>query len=111
MKINQKPLLIMTILLASLAISAALRTDRQARPMETTTMGPVPYAYLLRCEAEQSQTMELFCMGHSAWEKIADFPITLDDLPEIDRQWLQTGIALRDAEELQRTLEDYLPAW
>ena len=120
MKINQKMLLIMTILLASLAVSAALRTGRQASPPaeETTTAAPAPYAYLLRCESRraESQNLELFCVSqgegtNDVLEKIADFHVTLDDLPEIDRQWLQTGIALRNAEELQRTLEDYLPAW
>ena len=117
MKSNQKTFLILAILLVFLAVSGILRTGTPQSVQEETAYEaePAPYAYLLRCDARpaEPQNLELFCVNQEgiALEKIADFPLTLDDLPEVDRQWLQTGIALRNAEELQRTLEDYLPVW
>jgi len=112
MKRSQIFALITAVFLASAAVSAALR-PQQAQPSQTEAAQSesAPYAYLLRCETRraQEQTLVLFCLSQGAWEKVADFPVTLDDLPETDRLWLQTGIALRDAGELQRTLEDYLP--
>ena len=65
-----------------------------------------PFQFLLKAK---KQSLELFHVQNGGWRKLAEFPITLSDLPESDRQLLRTGLALRDAGELQRSLEDYLP--
>ena len=123
---KSKTLLPAAVLFASLALSCALGARRQAPPSAVeTTMEAAPFAYLLRCEPQcsesqysesqysEEQNLALFCLSQgentNVWEKIADFPVMLEDLPETDRQWLRAGIALRNAQELQRALEDYLP--
>jgi len=65
-----------------------------------------PYQFLLKT---QKQSLALFHVRDGAWQKLAEFPITLGDLPETDRRLLQAGLVLRDSQELQRSLEDYLP--
>jgi len=77
-------------------------TEQQA-----ATAGPTEtYQFLLKTK---NKNLELFHVQDGGWKKLADFPITLGDLPAADRQLLQTGLVLRDAGELQRSLEDYLP--
>ena len=86
--------------------------DRNQAPQpsvpEATSVAPEnePYQFLLKT---RNKSLELFHVQDGGWKKLADFPIALSDLPEGDRQLLQTGLALRDAGELQRSLEDYLP--
>ena len=66
-----------------------------------------PFQFLL--QSSQGK-LEVSLLAQGAWEPIAQYDVTLEDLPAVDRQYLQTGIALRDSEELQRALEDYLPS-
>ena len=100
--------MLVPVLMSFVAVSAAVGISVNT-PLPTEAeppAQPAPFEYLLR---EESRNLELYCLSFGAWEKVADFSLPLDDLPETDRQWLQAGIALRDAEELQRALEDYLP--
>ena len=101
---------VVTVLLSFVAVSSVIRESNGMPVREETTQAAEttesPYEYLVRAGA---QNLELFCMSSGVWEKVTDFPVALADLPEIDREYLAAGIALRDAEELQRALEDYLP--
>lgn len=82
--------------------------DTPQSPAETQTQTePAPYQYLLRSDEQQ---LELFLLEAGQWEKIADFDLAIDDIPEADRRYLQAGLVIRDSEELQRALEDYLPS-
>jgi len=93
-------------LLAAVALRDVPLRSTTEPPAETTIPDAPPYQYLLR---EERQCLGLYLAEQGQWEKIADIDVTLEDLPETDREILGTGIVLRDAEELQRTLEDYLP--
>ena len=96
--------------LSALALGGYLR--RQAPqpvrepPTTVAAESESPYQFLLK---SQKQGLELFHLRDGDWQKLAEFPLTLGDLPETDRRMLRTGLALRDAAELQRSLEDYLP--
>ena len=104
------PAIALAVVLAALALAAALRHDAPQPAREPTTAvaqeADSPYQFLLKT---QRQTLELFHMKPEGWQKLAEFPITLGDLPEADQELLQTGLVLRDSQELQRSLEDYLP--
>ncbi|MCL2106814.1 MAG: hypothetical protein FWH26_07160 [Oscillospiraceae bacterium] len=65
-----------------------------------------PYQYLLREEGGDS--LVIYLMENGAPEKLASLPAALDDLPLADRRDLARGIALRDSDQLQRALEDYI---
>lgn len=88
----------------------ALRRPSSPQPVPeaaTQAVEPAqPYQFLLKIQRE---SLELFHIKDGRWQKLADFPVTVDDLPEADKQLLKTGIVLKDAQELQRSLEDYLP--
>ena len=96
--------------LAALALGGYLRRQAPQPVREPLTSvaqrNESPYQFLLK---SQKQALELFHLRDGDWQKLAEFPLTLGDLPEADRQLLRTGLALRDAGELQRSLEDYLP--
>ena len=101
----------LAVALAALALGWYFQRQAPQPPARdiTTTAVPEqadPYQFLLKT---RRQNLELFHLRDGGWQKLAEFPITLGDLPETDRQLLQTGLALRDAGELQRSLEDYLP--
>jgi len=104
----------LAIVMAVLALGSYVRGSGRTqapRPVrESATSIAVreatPYQFLLKTK---NKNLELFHMRDGGWQKLADFPITLNDLPESDRQLLQAGLVLRDAGELQRSLEDYLP--
>ena len=111
------PAVSLAVALAALALGWHLRRQSPQPPAREITTSPqqtsgfageeaAPYQFLLKT---RRQSLELFCLREEGWQKLAEFPITLGDLPEADRQLLQTGLALRDAGELQRSLEDYLP--
>jgi len=95
---------------AALALGWYFRRQAPQPVRETTTAtiqeSSEPYQFLLKT---QKQALVLFHLRDGGWQKLAEFPLALDDLPATDRQLLQTGLALRDAGELQRSLEDYLP--
>jgi len=95
--------------LAALALSWYFQRQAPAPARESTSIAvenSEPYQFLLKSEV---QSLELFHLREGDWQKLAEFPIRLSDLPEPDRQLLQTGLVLRDSQELQRSLEDYLP--
>jgi len=99
------------VVVAALALSWYFQRQGQApQPARESTSSVsdenAPYQFLLKT---QKQSLELFHVRDGAWQKLAEFPITLGDLPETDRQLLQVGLVLRDSQELQRSLEDYLP--
>ena len=100
------------MVVAALALSWYFQRQGQApQPARENTSiaaeeNDAPYQFLLKT---QKQSLELFHVRDGVWQKLAEFPITLGDLPETDRQLLQAGLVLRDSQELQRSLEDYLP--
>jgi len=101
----------LAVIMALLAAGWHIRDRNQAPqpPMpETVSVAPAnePYQFLLKTK---NKNLELFHVQDGSWKKLADFPITLGDLPAADQQLLQAGLVLRDAGELQRSLEDYLP--
>ncbi|MCL2494292.1 MAG: hypothetical protein FWE98_01375 [Oscillospiraceae bacterium] len=110
----------LAVVLAALALSLYFQRQAPQPAQEIAfTTQEMGYRFLLKTKnphpnesADSSGTpksLELFHVQEGSWQKLAEFPITLADLPEADRQLLQTGIILRDAGELQRSLEDYLP--
>ena len=76
------------------------------KPIPATQEAAPPYQFLLQTRGE---SLALFHLRSQGWQKLTEFPLTLGDLPEADQQLLQTGLVLRDVNELQRSLEDYLP--
>jgi len=97
----------LAISLAALAVGRALQAPQPADKSTTAAAEQAdPYQFLLKT---RRQSLELFHLRDGGWQKLAEFPITLGDLPETDRQLLQTGLVLHDSAELQRSLEDYLP--
>ena len=99
----------LAIALAALALGGTLRRRAPQPPQAPVTSAAreeSPYQFLLKT---RRQSLELFHLRDGGWQKLAEFPITLGDLPETDRQLLQTGLVLHDSAELQRSLEDYLP--
>ena len=95
--------------LAALALAWTFRHRAPRPPQESTSIAAeenASYQFLLKTK---KQSLELFHLRNGGWQKLAEFPIALGDLPEADRQLLRTGLVLRDARELQRSLEDYLP--
>jgi len=100
----------LAVALAALAVGWTFQRQKPQPPAGesiTTTPSPSgPYQFLLKT---RRQSLELFHLRDGGWQKLAEFPITLGDLPETDRQLLQAGLVLRDSRELQRSLEDYLP--
>ena len=96
----------------TVAVAASDRQGRAPQPIEHQTQSQgaeVPYQYLLQTKQEQLEVFS-FRAGKGGWEKIAHYRVTLADMPEIDREYLAAGLVLRNAEELQRALEDYLPS-
>ncbi len=87
--------------------NARRQAPQPAHTEVTTTQQQEPYQFLLKT---QQETLALFCLAQGEWEKIAEYHIVLDDLPAADQVLLKKGLALQDAEELQRSLEDYLPS-
>ena len=99
----------MAVIMVILAAGWYARDRNQAPQPPTTsavTQENEPYQFLLKTK---NKNLELFHVQDGSWKKLADFPITLADLPAADQQLLQAGLVLRDAGELQRSLEDYLP--
>jgi len=101
----------LAIVLAALAFGWFFRRQAPQPPVSESATAAAqgdnaPYQFLLKT---RRQSLELFHLLDGGWQKLAEFPITLGDLPAADQQLLQTGLALRDAGELQRSLEDYLP--
>lgn len=99
-------------ILLGLALGVLARAPaRQAMPDRTTAGTQAPYQYLLRAGEEQ---LDVFLLrddaGAPRWEHVAGFDVDFGEMTERDRQYLQRGLALRDAAELQRALEDYLPS-
>jgi len=94
--------------LAALTLSWYFQRQAPQPPAQeiTSVAEENSYQFLLKT---QKQSLELFHLRGGVWQKLAEFPIALGDLPETDRQLLQTGLVLRDSQELQRSLEDYLP--
>jgi len=102
----------LALVMAVLALGRYFR-DRTQAPQPVRESSAIsaaqegePFQFLLKTK---KQSLELFHVQDGGWRKLAEFPIALNDLPESDRRLLRTGLALRDAEELQRSLEDYLP--
>ena len=100
----------------SLAVIAPDLRNRAPQPTEHQTEPrtnahaqgtEVPYQFLLQTKQEQ---LEVFTLKAESWQKIADYRVTLADMPEVDREYLAVGLVLRNTEELQRALEDYLPS-
>jgi len=101
----------LAVIMVVLALGWTVRGRKAQAPQQETTSAAMteqaaPYQFLLKTK---NKNLELFHVQDGGWKKLAEFPITLGDLPESDRKLLQTGLALRDAGELQRSLEDYLP--
>jgi len=99
----------LAVVLAALALSWYFQRQAPQPTQESTSIAAeenASYQFLLKT---QKQSLELFHLRGGAWQKLAEFPIALGDLPEADRQLLQAGLVLRDSQELQRSLEDYLP--
>ena len=99
----------LAVVVAALALTWYFQRQAPQPAQESTTIAAednTSYQFLLKT---QKQSLELFHLREGNWKKLAEFPITLGDLPESDRQLLQTGLVLRDSQELQRSLEDYLP--
>ena len=99
---------VMVVLAAGWYFRGRTQAPQPARESATSavTQEAAPYQFLLKTK---SQNLELFHVQDGGWKKLADFPITLGDLPVADRELLEAGLVLRDAVELQRSLEDYLP--
>ena len=101
----------LAVIMVVLALGWYIR-DRNQAPQptmpETSSAASenAPYQFLLKTK---NKNLELFHVRDGGWQKLADFPITLGDLPAFDRELLAAGLVLRDAGELQRSLEDYLP--
>jgi len=102
----------LAVIMALLAAGWTIR-DRNQAPQPTVPEAVsepasenAPYQFLLKTK---NKNLELFHARDGGWKKLADFPITLGDLPAADRALLEAGLVLRDAGELQRSLEDYLP--
>jgi len=101
----------LALVMALLAVGWFIRDRNQApQPPMPEPVSAIsenaPYQFLLKTK---NKNLELFHVRDGAWRKLADFPITLGDLPAADRALLEAGLVLRDAGELQRSLEDYLP--
>jgi len=99
----------LALCLTALALGWHFRRAGEAPQPPATTLAAepsAPYQFLLKT---RNKNLELFREQDGAWRKLAEFPLPLSDLPEADRRLLQTGLVLRDAQELQRSLEDYLP--
>jgi len=99
----------LVVVVAALALTFYFQRQAPAPVQESTSAAAeedASYQFLLKAER---QNLELFHLREGDWQKLAEFPITLGDLPEADRQLLQAGLVLRDSQELQRSLEDYLP--
>jgi len=99
----------LVVVVAALALTLYFQRQEPQPAQERTSITAeenASYQFLLKSKA---RSLELFHLQEGDWQKLAEFPITLGDLPESDRQLLQTGLILRDSQELQRSLEDYLP--
>ena len=96
------------VVVAALALTWYFQRQAPQPVQESTSVAEenTGYQFLLKT---QKQSLVLFHLREEGWQKLTDFPINLGDLPEADRQLLQTGLVLRDSQELQRSLEDYLP--
>jgi hypothetical protein len=110
MKRKLPPAAILAIALAVLALGWHFRREAPRHIARQTTSAvteqAAPYQFLLKA---RNKNLELFHAQDGSWRKLAEFPITMADLPEADRRLLQAGLVLRDSQELQRSLEDYLP--
>ena len=101
---------ILAVVFVALALGWSFRRQAPQQPytqeMTTAASESEPFQFLLKTK---KQNLELFHLRDGGWKKLVDFPLALDDLPEADLKLLRTGLVLRDAGELQRSLEDYLP--
>jgi hypothetical protein len=98
----------LAVVLAALALTWYFRSQAPQPAREGTSAAQQEGAYQFLLKSEK-QSLELFHLRGGSWQKLAEFPLALGDLPAYDRQLLQTGLVLRDSQELQRSLEDYLP--
>jgi len=98
----------LAVVIAALALTWVFQRQAPQPPAQETTSVAEENSYQFLLKTRR-QSLELFHLREGGWQKLAEFPITLGDLPESDRQLLQAGLVLRDSQELQRSLEDYLP--
>ena len=103
---NLLALCVVLVALTASVVAGSLYSQAPNAPQKIES-APAPYQFLLQAN---SGRLEVFYLRQGAsWEKIAGYDVTLDDMPEADRDYLAVGLAIRDAAELQRALEDYLP--
>ncbi|MDR1927757.1 MAG: hypothetical protein LBQ33_03855 [Oscillospiraceae bacterium] len=106
MRISKK-MLPFCILTACVLSVTGLSQRRSPAPQPSSTQtSAVTFRYLLR---EDAGELAVYVFEGAQMQRIAAFEAVIGDLPEADRQALRTGIAIRDAAQLQQTLEDYLP--
>ncbi|MDR0531808.1 MAG: hypothetical protein LBG83_07085 [Oscillospiraceae bacterium] len=70
---------------------------------------PEPFQYVMQTGSGQNR-LALYMVREGELVKVTEYDWTPEELPREDREILTRGLALRDANELQRALEDYLHA-